>query len=120
MKFVAQLAAAALAAVALASPAQATGSLLCETTGPRPISVSLVIGLTAVSHAVQARLSVNGVDVPVTIAQSWLDSNEIRVDLTDPNAERHELRLRVRAKGDGYEGSLWRHGERRPIVCAEG
>lgn len=120
MKNIASLAAAALAAVAFANPAQATGGLVCQTAGPRPITVSLVIGHTAVSHAVQARLSDNAADVPVTIAQSWLDSNEIRIDLTDPNAKRHELRLRARAKGDGYDGSLWRHGKRRWARCAEG
>jgi hypothetical protein len=113
------LLAAALATIAIAGPAHATGGLVCETAGPRPVSVSLVIGLTAVSHVVQARLSDNGVDVPVTVAQSWLDGNELRLDLTDPNAERHELRLRARARGDGYDGSLWRHGKRRWVRCEE-
>ena len=110
---------AALATIAIAAPAYATGGLACETAGPRPVSVSLVIGLTAVSHVVQARLSDDGVDVPVTVAQSWLDRNELRLDLTDPNAERHELRLSVRAKGYGYDGSLWRHGKRRWVRCEE-
>lgn len=114
------LLAAALTTFAFATPARATGGLVCQTAGPRPVSVSLVIGLTAVSHVVQARLSDNGADVPVTVAQSWLDRNELRLDLTDPNAERHELRLRARAKGDGYDGSLWRHGKRRWVRCIEG
>ena len=112
------LIAGAIAALA-ATPVHATGGLHCQTAGPRPVSVSLVIGLTAVSHVVQARLSDNGVNVPVTVAQSWLDRNELRLDLTDPNAERHELRLRARAKGDGYDGSLWRHGKRRWVRCQE-
>jgi hypothetical protein len=114
------LLAASFAIVAVASPAHATGGLVCETAGPRPVSVSLVIGLTAVSHVVQARLSDNRVNVPVTVAQSWLDPNELRLDLTDPNAERHELRLRARARGSGYDGSLWRNGKRRWVRCAEG
>ncbi len=111
------LLAATLAAVA--SPAHATGGLVCEAAGPRPVRVSLVIGLTAVSHVVQARLSDNGANVPVTVAQSWLDRSELRLDLTDPNAERHELRLRASARGSGYDGSLWRHGKRRWVRCRE-
>jgi hypothetical protein len=118
MKKLAPLAAAAFS-VAFATPAHATGGLLCQTAGSRPVSVSLVIGLTAVSHIVQARLSDNGANVPVTIAQAWLDRSELRLDLTDPNAERHELRLRARAKGDGYDGSLWRNGKRRWVRCQE-
>ena len=121
MKIAASLATiATVATIAPASPARATGGLICQTAEPRPVSVSMVIGLTAVSHVVQARLSDNGVNVPVTVAQSWLDRNEFRLDLTDPNAERHELRLRARAKGDGYDGSLWRNGKPRWVRCREG
>jgi hypothetical protein len=110
---------AAIGILSFASPAWATGGLVCRTAGPRPIVVSLVIGHTAVSSAVQARLSDNGIELPVEIAQSWLDPTELRLDLTDPNAERHELRLRARAKRDGYDGSLWRQGKRRWVRCVE-
>lgn len=120
MKIFALPVAAAFAVVAFESPAHATGGMVCQTAGPRPVSLSLVIGHTAVSHVVQARLSDNGVNVPVTVAQSWLDQSELRLDLTDPNAERHELRLRVRAKGKGYDGSLWRNAKRRWVRCVEG
>lgn len=101
------------------TPAHATGGLLCSTAGARPIDVSLVIGHTAVSSVVSARLTDAGANVPVIVAQSWLDSNEIRLDLTDGNAVRHELRLRARRNGQVYDGSLWRHGKRRWVRCRE-
>ena len=111
-----------VAALALfaASPAYATSSLLCSTAGARPVEVQLVIGNNAVSAVFQARLSDNGRDVPVTLAQSWLERNEVRVDLVDPNLERHELRLRVKSRGANYDGSIWRGGKRRWVRCQEG
>ena len=106
-------------ALLAAAPARATGGLLCETAGANPIQVQLVIGHTVVSPVVQARLTDNGADVPVTIAQAWLEENELRLDLTDPNAERHELRLLAKRKGDNYDGSIWRGGKRRWVRCSE-
>jgi hypothetical protein len=106
-------------ALLAAVPAQATGGLSCETAGANPIHVQLVIGHTAVSSVVQARLTDNGAEVPVTIAQAWLVERELRLDLTDPNAERHELRLLAKRKGDNYDGSLWRGGKRRWVRCVE-
>ena len=106
-------------ALLAAVPAQATGGLFCETVGANPIQVQLVIGHTAVSAVVQARLTDNGADVPVTVAQAWLVERELRLDLTDPNAERHELRLLAKRKGDNYDGSLWRGGKRRWVRCVE-
>lgn len=103
-----------------ASPAFATGSLLCSTSGARPIDVQLVIGHSAVSAVFQARMRDDGKDIPVTLVQSWLERNEVRVDLADPNLDRHELRLRVKARGDYYDGSVWRGGKRRWIRCREG
>ena len=106
-------------ALLAATPARATGGLLCSTAGANPIQVQLVIGHTAVSSVVQARLTDKGADVPVAIAQAWLVENELRLDLTDPNAERHELRLLAKRKGDKYDGSLWRGGKRRWVRCVE-
>jgi hypothetical protein len=105
---------------AAATPAHATGGLVCRTAGGDPIQLSLVIGHTAVASVVSARLSDNGRDVPVIVAQSWLDPSEFRLDLTDRNAMRHELRLRTKLNGATYDGSLWRHGKRRWVRCREG
>lgn len=106
----------------LSMPAQATGGLACRTAaGARPIQVSLVIGHTAVPAVVSARLIDNGAEVPAVIAQSWLDPIEIRVDLVDRNALRHEARLRAtwRDGSRSYDGSLWRNGHRRWVRCRE-
>ena len=103
-----------------ATPGQATGGLVCSTAGANPTVVSLVVGHTAVPSIVSARLVDNGRPVPVKVAQSWLDASEFRLDLTDRNALRHELRIRARASGRFYDGSLWRHGKRRWVRCREG
>ncbi|HKX92923.1 MAG TPA: hypothetical protein VJM15_10945 [Sphingomicrobium sp.] len=112
-----------LLAVALsfiaAAPAHATGGLACRTAGPRPVELMLVISHTAVASVVSARLTDSGRDVSVAIAQSWLEPNEVRIDLTDKNAQRHELRLRAKRNGSVYDGSLWRGGLRRWVRCRE-
>jgi hypothetical protein len=115
-----KLLALALLAMFGAAPAQATGGLICSTAGARPIHVALVISHTAVSSVVSARLTDNRREVPVAVAQSWLEPNELRLDLTDRNAVRHELRLRAKRNGDVYDGSIWRGGQRRWARCREG
>ena len=107
-------------ALAMATPAHATGSLACRTAGAKPIEAWLVISHTAVPSVVSARLSDNGRDVPVKVAQSWLEPNQVRLDLTDGNAARHELRLRASLNDSSYDGSLWRNGVRRWVRCREG
>ena len=106
----------------LAAPAQATGGLICTTSGSRPVTLALVVSHTAVPAIVSARLDDNGREVPVITAQSWLDPTEVRVDLTDPNAMRHEARVRAawRPKSRSYDGTLWRGGKRRWVRCREG
>ena len=109
-----------IAALGLAAPAHATGGLLCRTAGARPIDLRLVISHTAVSTVVSARLIDAGREIPIALAQSWLEPGEIRVDLVDRNAQRHELRLRARKNGRVYDGSLWRGGRRHWVRCREG
>jgi hypothetical protein len=105
--------------LALAVPAHATGGLTCRTSGARPIEVSLVIGHTAVPAVVQARLSDNGRKVPVSVAQSWLEPTELRLDLVDRNAMHREARLLAKKNGRFYDGSIWRGGKRRWVRCRE-
>jgi len=107
-------------AILLARPAHATGGLICATAGQDRIYVALVISHTAVPSVVSARFSERGRDLPVTTAQSWLDEKEIRLDLVDRNASRHEARLRAVRNGSAYDGSIWRHGKRRWVRCREG
>src|SRR5215208_3827444 len=69
----------------IAAPAHATGGLLCRTGGSHLIEVGLVIGHAVAPSIVSARLRDGGAEVPVHIAQSWLDADELRLDLVDSN-----------------------------------
>ena len=108
------------AAIALPSPAAATTGLICNTAGSQPLHIALAISHTAVPSVVSARLTDNRQEVPVVTAQSWFDPREVRVDLVDRNATRHEARLRATRRGKAYDGSIWRNGKRRWIRCQEG
>ena len=110
----------AVSALLLPAPALATTGLVCSTAGSRPLHLALVISHTAVPSVVSARLTDNRRTVPVVTAQSWFDPAEIRVDLVDRNAMRHEARLRAVKQGNGYDGSIWRNGLRRWVRCREG
>ncbi len=109
----------AAATALVATPASATGGLVCQTAGQRPLSLFLVTSHTAVSSVVSVRLNENGRHVPVAIAQSWLEPNELRLDLTDTKASRHELRLVAKKNGSVFDGSLWRGSKRRWVRCRE-
>ena len=108
------------AALLMSAPAHATTGLVCSTAGDRPVHIALVISHTAIPAVVSARLTDNHRDVPAVTAQSWFDANEVRVDLVDRNAMRHEARLRAARNGSVYDGSLWRDGRRRWVRCREG
>ncbi len=111
---------AALGSLSFAAPAHAVGGMLCRTAGARPIDLRLVISRTAVPTVVSARLLDAGREVAVALTQSWIDPGELRLDLVDRNAQRHELRLRARKNGRGYDGSVWRGGRRHWVRCREG
>lgn len=102
------------------APASATTGLICSTAGSPPIHLALAISHTAVPSVVSARLTDNRRDIAVFTAQSWFDPREVRVDLVDRNAMRHEARLRATRRGASYDGTLWRNGKRRWIRCREG
>ena len=107
-------------ALLAASPAYASGGLVCRTAGPNPVEVSLVIGHTIVPAVAGARLTVGGRGVPVAVAQSWLDAKEVRLELVDPNVMRRELSLRAAKVGAFYDGSVLRGGRKSWIRCREG
>lgn len=108
-------------ALLAAAPAQATTGLLCNTGRDAPIHLALAVSHTAVPSVVSVRLTDRRREVPVVTAQSWFDQSEVRVDLTDRNATRHEARLRAswRATTQSYDGSLWRNGRRHWVRCRE-
>ena len=104
---------------AVAAPAHATGGLTCSTAGARSVEAALVISHTTVASIVSARLTDAGRNIPVRVAQSWLEPGEIRLDLVDPNAARHELRLRAKWNGRTFDGSIWRNAKRSWVRCRE-
>lgn len=107
-------------ALLIAAPAGATTGLICNTAGPRPVQLALAISHTAVPAVVSVLLTDNRREVAAVTAQSWFDANEVRVDLVDRKALRHEARLSAKRNGASYDGTIWRDGQRRWIRCREG
>ncbi len=119
----------AAALFAAASPAFATGTILCRSTisptdGPQ---LSLVVGHGAGSGVAQARLSFEdrifttgqGADAPV-IAQAWLDRDLLKLDIVDANAEAVIVRLDTRRRrGSDYLGMLRYRGRTWRVRCDE-
>ena len=108
-----------LVAAIAASPAYATGGLVCRTAGPRPIEVAVGFGHVAGAPLILTRLTDNGRAVPVSAPQWWLDQKELRLLLTDTAAGRQEALIRAARNGHTYDGSLWRGGEQRWVRCRE-
>ena len=108
-----------------ASPALATGGFDCRTTDGSNIEMSGTIGrvIGAPLIAAQLRLGDEALattdpEPRITIARSWIDTREIRVDLADPQLERFEAQLRARTRSDGTAtGTLVRDGASHPVRC---
>ena len=109
----------AVAAIAFAAPAHATGGLVCRTAGAKPIEANLGFGHVPGSPLILTRLLDSGRNIPVTAAQWWLNDKEVRVIFVSPNAHRQELLLRAKRSGHVYDGSLWRGDKRRWVRCRE-
>lgn len=108
-----------LLAFVAAPPAQATGGLTCKTAGDRPIEVSLGFQHGSGAPLFLSRLRDNGRDVPVSAPQWWLDDQEVRLLLFEPNEHSQQLLLKASRNGPVYDGSLWRGGKRRWVRCRE-
>ena len=107
-------------ALFITTPALASGGLSCRTGGARPVQVDLAYGHVFGTPLVASRMLDNGRTIPVAHPQWWLDRNEVRLVLTNPDAGREELRLVAGRRGQFYDGSMWRGGKRRWIRCREG
>ena len=107
------------------TPAYATGGFDCRATDRSGVAMSGTIGRVVGAPLVAAhlllgerRLSTTDAEPQVTIARSWIDEREIRVDLADPNAERFEAQLRARIGARGVAtGTLVRDGVTHPVRC---
>ncbi len=114
-----------LLALFAASPAFATGGFDCRTTDGSNILMSGTIGRVVGAPLVAAHLrlgeetlSTTDAEPRITIARSWIDTREMRVDLADPQLERFEAQLRTRARRDGTAiGTLVRNGVSHPVRC---
>lgn len=120
---------AAAAALFGATPALATGTILCRSTisptdGPQ---LSLVVGNGPGSGILQARFALDrirfatseGPDAPV-IGQAWIDEHSLRLDIIDANAEGRLVRLDTRRRaGTDYRGILIHAGRTWRVRCSE-
>lgn len=119
-----------LAAVFLeaASPALASAGFDCETTDGSNIVMSGNMARAIAAPLNAASLQVAGETLSTTaepprilVGQSWLDREELRVDLVDPQLERFEAQLRVRFNAEGEAtGTLARNGRSHPVRCEFG
>ncbi|HYI42547.1 MAG TPA: hypothetical protein VD768_02870 [Sphingomicrobium sp.] len=110
----------ALGALAFASPASATGGLVCRTSGLAPIEVAVGFGHVPGAPLIARRLVDGGRIIPAEDAQWWLDNKEMRLILVAPQAQREEVVIRAKRNGHNYDGSLRRDGKRRWVRCREG
>ena len=110
----------ALSALALlASPAHATGGFQCRTAADPRIEINLGFGHTAGSALFSQRLRVDGEDISVDAPQWWLDDEELRLVLTDDQANERVAIVRARRNGDTFDGSVIYKGKRHWIRCYE-
>jgi hypothetical protein len=127
MKYATGALAAALAWIA-ATPASATSGMSCTPVSGAGPGLGLVVGHGVAPVLVAATirdgrrlLSTAGSAPALAIAQSWIDGQELRVDLVDRNATRFEGRLRARfaARGRPAVGTFSRNGRIQRVRCVE-
>jgi hypothetical protein len=126
----------ALLALTAATPALATGGFRCTPTSGRGGPTLVVAhGHGIVSSVIGARLQhgrtvlqtgglvAEGRVQPMIVGQSWIDREEVKIDLLDSNAMRFEGQLRARvqqgARGFTAIGTLARNGRTWRVRCVE-
>jgi len=116
----------AVATMLWTAPAFATGTIHCETNVRDGPEIYLVVGRGAAGSVTQMHLSGsaggfttgNGPTAPA-ISQTWLDQQELKVDVIDHNAEFHVARLIGRRAGENrYRATLRYRGRTFPMICA--
>ena len=108
------------------SPALATGGIGCTVAGYPGLDIGLVVGRGVARGIVQVTISDGGEEIatgageaPAVLAQSWLDDDELKLDILDANAERYLARLDTRRRGRAYVGTLAYRGRTWRVRCAE-
>lgn len=102
-----------------AAPAHATGGFFCKTSGTKQISVNLVFSHAVGAGLVGATLVDDGQEIRTEKAQWWIDGAELRVILVDPNAEREEVVIKARGRGEVMLGTLKRGSRTYRVRCEE-
>ena len=121
----------AVFALAVSSPALATGGLLCTPTSGVGPQLSLTIGHSYASSIVCANLRERGRWLSacqpqdrLMIARSWMDGQLVWVDIIDRNNGRQEAKLRAAVKPKQRIhtalGTLSRRGKTYKVRCVEG
>ena len=91
-------------AITFASPAVASGDIICEATDGSAASISVGIGHLPVLHVLNAfatdgenEWSTNptGDELPLEFGQGFFDDRQVLVDFTDPNVENFLIHLRL-------------------------
>lgn len=108
-----------------ATPAFATGGFECRTTDRSAIVLGGSFGNSLGTPIDAAYLELPGrrlftADRPHTIfiVRSWLDEEEIRIDLQEQGADDFAAQLRARwQRGGPATGTLVLHGARHPVRC---
>ena len=79
----------------------------------------LAFGHSAGSALFSQRLRVDGKEIAVDAPQWWLDDDELRVVLTDTQANERLAIGKAKRKGDAYDGTVVSQGRRHWIRCRE-
>ena len=120
MRFLVALGLSAIAATAVtATPAAATGGLICKTADAQPLEIALGFGHVAGAPLILTRLREGDRDVPVHAPQWWLNDDEMRLLLTDRDSLQVEAEVQTVRNGATFDGRVMRNGESRWIRCKQ-
>ena len=111
----------ALACLALATPAHATGGLLCRTAYARPLEISLGFGHVPAAGLFRAKLREGDKDIPVDATQWWMQGDELRLAMRHKDS--FEMAATLIANWNeaarAFDGSISRNGRKRWVRCRE-
>ena len=107
------------AAILASAPAHATGGFSCKTASDPQIAIDVGFGHTAGAALFSRRLHVGDEEIAVDAPQWWLDDDELRVLLTDTQANERLAVVKAKRKGDAYDGTVVYQGRRHWIRCRE-
>lgn len=111
---------------AASAPALATGGFTCTAKDDAGIRLSIVTGMAPGIVIAQARLqqgdrlrsTADEGPQAIRIVQSWVDDNDLRLDLADADYMDYVARLRAtREKNGDIVGTLDLDGRSHPAVC---